>query len=113
MEQITEEGAIIVAVERDSCKSRQLVELLARFAEGQGFESILEVLAKEETSLQGVHDLVMIVSGCAALYHKSFVDSYFERLKDAVESKLESAGEAHLRKAQFKTIEDTVQMVWM
>ena len=55
----------------------------------------------------------MIISGCAALYHKSFVDSYFERLKDAVESKLESAGEAHLRKAQFKTIEDTVQMVWM
>ena len=40
---------------------------------------------KEETSLQGVHDLVMITSGCAKLYHKSFVDSYFERLKDAVE----------------------------
>ena len=41
----------------------------------------------------------MIISGCAAMYHKSFVDSYFERLKDTVESKLESAGEAHLRQA--------------
>ena len=56
---------------------------------------------------------MMIITGCAALYHKSFVDSYIERFKDAVESKLESAGEAHLRKAQFKTIEDTVHMVWL
>ena len=51
MEQITEEGTVLVAVERDSCKSQLLVELLARFAEAQGFESILEVVAKEETSL--------------------------------------------------------------
>ena len=42
---------MVVAVERDAYKSRQLVELLDRFAEGQGFEIILEVLAKEETSL--------------------------------------------------------------
>ena len=34
MEQITEEGTVVVAVERDSCKSPQLVELLARFSEG-------------------------------------------------------------------------------
>lgn len=31
MEQITEEGSIVVAVERDICKSSLLVELLKRF----------------------------------------------------------------------------------
>ena len=71
------------------------------------------MIGKEETSLQGVHDLVMITNGCSALYHKSFVDSYIERLKDTVEIKLEAASEAHLRQAQFKTIEDTVHMVWL
>ena len=32
MEQITEEGTVIVAVERDICKSPLLVELLTRFS---------------------------------------------------------------------------------
>ena len=45
MEQITEEGTVIVAVERDICKSPLLVELLTRFSTAQGFESLLEVLA--------------------------------------------------------------------
>ena len=47
MEAITEEGpSMIVAVERPSCKSKLLVELLNRFNEAQGFDSILEHLAK-------------------------------------------------------------------
>ena len=41
MEQITEEGQVIVAVERDSERCDLLVELLNRFSEGSGFESIL------------------------------------------------------------------------
>lgn len=51
MELIEQEGQVIVAVERDICKSKFLVELLVRFADAQGFESILGVLAKAETSL--------------------------------------------------------------
>ena len=36
-----------------------------------------------------------------------------ERLKDAVEAKLGGADEQLLRPTKFKTIEDTVEMVWL
>ena len=54
-----------------------------------------------------------MISGCEPLFHKTFVESYFERLKDAVEAKLLGATEGELRATQFKTIEDIVEMVWL
>jgi len=59
-----------------------------RFSEAQGFQSVLEVLGKQETSLKGVHDLLTIVTGCSELYHKTFVDVFFDRLCEVVETKL-------------------------
>lgn len=46
MEMVVQEGQLIIAVERDVCKSQLLVELLVRFADAQGFESLLTLLAK-------------------------------------------------------------------
>jgi len=43
---VVQEGQLIIAVERDVCKSQLLVELLVRFADAQGFESLLTLLAK-------------------------------------------------------------------
>lgn len=60
-----------------------------------------------------MQDLLTIVSSCEILYHKSFVDSYIEPLKDAVETKLVSADEKLLRPTIFQTIEDTVEMIWL
>ena len=54
-----------------------------------------------------------LISGCEPLYHKSFVESYFTRLKDVVEAKLLNAPEQQLKDTRFKTIEDTVEMVWL
>lgn len=54
---------------------------------------MLEVLAKPETSLEGTHDLVRLMGQTAGLYHKTFVDSFFDRLKDVVEAKMLGADE--------------------
>lgn len=100
-------------MERDVCKSQLLVELLARFADAQGFESLLGILAKQTTSLQTLHDLLTLVCGSAALYHKTFVDSYIVKLKDVAEAKLLSADESQLRPITFSKIEETVDMIWL
>ena len=113
MEQVTEEGAVIVAVERESCKSPLLVELLKRFSEAQGFESILEVIGQPETSLEGVKNLVTLITNAVPMYHKSFVDAYIERFKNVTESKLVSADASQLRTIQFPKIEDIVEKLWL
>lgn len=116
MEMIEQEGQVIVAVERDSCRSQLLIELLVRFADTDGFESLLGVLAKPETSLQSVKDLLTLIcggTGAVNLYHKTFVDKIFEQIKDVVEAKLLSADEKLLRATQFSTFEESVDLVWL
>ena len=113
LQMIEQEGQMIVAVVRDTCPSLLLVELVVRFAEAQGYESILEVLARQETSLKGVHDLVEIVNDCSSLYHKTFVDAYFDRLCEVLEAKLQSADDKQLRLAKFTMIEQTVDTLWL
>ena len=110
---VEQEGQVIVAVVRDSCRSQLLVELVVRFSEALGFESLLEVLARQETSLKGVHDLVAIVHDCGGLLHKTFVDTYHERLLQVVEAKLQSADDKQLRDATMKLIEETIDMIWL
>ena len=110
---VEQEGQVIVAVVRDSCRSQLLVELVVRFSEALGFESLLEVLARQETSLKGVHDLVAIVHDCGGLLHKTFVDTYHDRLLQVVEAKLQSADDKQLRDATMKLIEETIDMIWL
>jgi len=43
---VEQEGQVIVAVDRPCCRSQLLVELLVRFAEAQGFDNLLLVMAK-------------------------------------------------------------------
>ena len=54
-----------------------------------------------------------LISGCEQLFHKTFVESYFERLKDVVETKLLNAPEQQLKDTRFDKIEETVEMVWL
>jgi len=54
-----------------------------------------------------------LLSDCAELYHKTFVDVYFERVRQFLESKLQSADEKQLKKTTFKSIEEIVDMLWI
>ena len=113
LEMIEQVGQVIVAVERTQQKSLLLTELLVCFADASGFESLLEVIAKPETDLKAVRDLVKIVSESHKLFHKTFVDLFFQRLRETVEAKLKSANEEQLRAATFQMIEETVDMIWI
>ena len=46
------------------------------------------------------------------MFHKQFVDSYYDRFRDAVEAKLLSATSAQLRSIKLKRIEEIITSVW-
>ena len=114
MKMIEGEGQVIVAVTRKiTCSSLLLVDLLKRFDEAQGYDHLIDALGRPETSLHNLKDLVLIVSQCAPLFHKTFIDKVFDRFKDAAESKLLSADEKYLRETRFDAIEEIVEAIWI
>ena len=88
MEMITEEVPRIFATERYSCKSSFLVEIINKFGEAGGYESLLNLLSKPEISLEYVYQLVSFFVKSHSLYHRQFVDNFYDRLRDTVEIKL-------------------------
>ena len=51
--------------------------------------------------------------GATPMFHKSFVDMYFIKLKDAAETKIVNADEALLRPTKFPMIEEIVETIWL
>ena len=46
------------------------------------------------------------------MYHKQFVDAYYDRFRDAVQAKLLSATTAQLRAIKLARIEEMIAQVW-
>jgi len=91
MKMIEKEGDIIYATERAFCKSTMLVTLLNKFGSAEGFDKILAVIKKEDTSLEHVYYLIDMLSKSGSLYHRSFVNVYWNCLRDAVQAKVLAA----------------------
>ena len=114
LKMVEEEGQVIVAVPRRTTSSSQLLlDLLKRFDEANGYDHLIEALGKPETSLHNLKELISIVSQCSELFHKTFIDKFFDRIKDAAEAKLLNADEKHLRETRFDAIQDIVEAIWL
>ena len=114
MKMIEEEGQVIVAVPRRTTSSSQLLlELLKRFDEANGYDHLIVALGRPETSLHNLKELISIVSQCSELFHKTFIDKFFDRIKDAAEAKLINADEKYLRETRFDAIQDIVESIWL
>jgi hypothetical protein len=59
-----------------------------------------------------VYFLVVALGNCAESYHKSFLDKYFEPLKDAVQNKILNADEKQLRAMMRERTEEIVKTLW-
>jgi hypothetical protein len=112
MAMLTEEGQIIYAALRPTCKSALFVQMLNTFGANGGFDDMLRVIESPETSLDLVCNLTAVLANSARMYHKSFVSSFFARLSEAVEHKLINAPEAQLRAVRQDAVAKAVDYVW-
>ena len=106
---IKDEGQIIYVVERPTCRSTVFVEMIEKFGQANGFESILKVIADPKTSLKHAYYLCDLLSNFKPMFHKSFIDHYLTRFADTVEQRLMKASsksevEAHPLMERMRTI---------
>ena len=83
--------SIIFSTERHSCKSTMLVQMLNKFGQEDGFKHMLDCVARESTTLDTVFYIVDIIAKVQDMLHKSFIDSFYARLRKVVEVKLSGA----------------------
>lgn len=84
MAMLKEEGEIIYATERLSCKSQTLVQLLCEFGQADGFDKLLTLISHQETSLEHAFYILDWMAKCNKMFHRSFVLKFWESLADAV-----------------------------
>jgi len=106
------EGQIIYATNRKDCQSSVLVTLLTKFGQSQGFEKIIQLCNNKDSSMEHIADLIVCISGCTNMYHKSFIDSYFVRLSKAVETKILTSSEAILRTLDKPSMDSIEKLLW-
>ncbi len=112
MEMITKEDQKIFAVERYTCKSHFFVAIVNKFGEAGGYESLIKVISMPDLSLENLFHIVSFIAKSHQMFHKQFVDAYYDRFRDAVEAKLLSATSAQLRSIKLKRIEEIITSVW-
>ena len=108
MAMITEETQKIFATERYTCKSSFYVAMVNRFGKGEGFEHLLKLIVKQEVSLENLFFMVSFFVKSHQMYHKQFVEAYYDRFRDAVEMKLLSATSLQLRSIKLTRIEEII-----
>lgn len=91
MAMLKSEDQKIFSVERYMCKSEAFVANVNKFGEAGGFESLLKMLSKADVSLESVFQIVSFFVKSHAMYHKQFVDDFYDRFSEALEAKLLSA----------------------
>ena len=96
--------SVIFAIERErSTRSMAYVGLINKFGARDLFEKILVRLQDQESSLEFVYYIVAALVAAAPNFHKSFIDHYLNRLKDAVEQHIITAEEKKVRLMKTRT----------
>ena len=90
---ITDPKQKIFATERYCCKSEVFVGMLNKLGLEGAYERILTLIERPDVSIENLHTLVGCFSECSAIYHKQFVDNYYDRFAAVVQTKLLSATE--------------------
>jgi len=75
----------IYATERYKCKSTVFVSMLNKFGAEQGYDKILATITHEKTSIDLIYFLTVALGNCVENYHKSFLDSFCHRYREALE----------------------------
>lgn len=112
MAMIKSENEVIYAAERISCKSILLRDLINSFGQNEGFQKVLDIIAKEDTTLEHVFYILDWMSKCSKMFHRSFVLQYWQKLLDTVQDKVLQAPEAQLRKINKSRVDDLVVCLW-
>ena len=53
--------------------------MINKFGHAEGFEYLLKLIRKPETSLNNLNYIVNFFAKSQAMYHKQFVDDYYDR----------------------------------
>jgi hypothetical protein len=80
MKMITQDGQIIIATQRSSCKSEFAVELLSSFGASGGLDSVLTLIQHPEVNTKQLNILIAFIEVNHELFHKSFVDTFYDKL---------------------------------
>jgi hypothetical protein len=105
--------SVIFAIERErSTRSMAYVGLINKFGARDLFEKILVRLQDQESSLEFVYYIVAALVAAAPNFHKSFIDHYLNRLKDAVEQHIITAEEKKVRLMKRERTDELVQNLW-
>ncbi len=91
MAMITDDTQKIYATERYSCKSSVFASSINKLGHAGFFQNLLTEIGEAETSLESVYDMVSFFTKSHAIYHKQFVDDFYEKFSQTVETKLLSA----------------------
>ena len=86
--------------------------MVNEFGSNGGYEDIIEFIAAPETSLQDVQTALEFTANVTRLYHKSFIDSYFDRLADTVKHKLLNQTKEQMRVLKLVYIEEIIKKLW-
>ena len=84
MEMIKSEDMKIFATERYTCKSSAFVAIINKFGLAQGFEHLIDLIKSPETSLNNLNYIVTLFCKSQAMYHKQFVDDFYEKFANTV-----------------------------
>jgi len=88
---VTQNNGQIFAVHRKQCRSDLLIRFINTFGALNGFEKIIERIEAENTNsdeLRLLAHYVECLAKATPVYHKAFVENYFERLEKAARDKI-------------------------
>ena len=73
---------------------------------------MLTVMQRKDTTLEHVFYMLDCLAKCEPLLHKSFVDSFFDRMRKAVEDKVMLASEQQLRQIKKERVDELVTVLF-
>ena len=109
---IQNQGQVIYAIPRITCKSGLLVEALNTFGQDGGFEAMIKLVQNPETGLDHMRSLASMLADSQKILHQSLIVMFAKRFSEAVEHKIVNATEAQIKAAKYETIEKTLYYVW-
>lgn len=70
------------------------------------------MIRSPDVSLENLFYIVSMFTKNQSMYHKQFVDSFYDDFKDAVEFKLLSVTSDQLRQIKLERIDEIITAVW-
>lgn len=109
------QGNRIYAVQRKECKSDMINEFLNTFGRLGGFDLMLKRMREvnqDQMELYLVSSYIESVASAGPLFHKQFVNEYFDQFLQAVKQSLLGSSKAQLRLLKYDKINKIVEILF-